>query len=107
MPFANEHAARQTDPDRYQTFRRTHPEGWPAGVDAIMGLRMVAGKRTSEIQSVRFAADRWTPGEAREWLQAHDFKIGQFEAATGDRADAADPFLAMLARRRARRAHER
>jgi hypothetical protein len=81
MPFPNEHAARQTDPGKYETFRRVHPKGFPEGIDAIMGIRNVAGRRVSEIQSLRFARDKWTPEKARAWLKDHDFKTTLEEAS--------------------------
>ena len=31
MPFPNEHAARQTEPEQYDEFRRYTPKGAPAG----------------------------------------------------------------------------
>ena len=85
MPFPNEHAARQTDPGQYDEFRRTHPEGFPAGIDAIFGIKTVEGERVSEIQSLRAAKDKWTVGTFRAWLEAHDFKT-TIEAASEDAA---------------------
>jgi hypothetical protein len=83
VPFANEHAARQTDPGQYSEFARTHPEGFPAGIDAIFGIKSVEGKRVSEIQSLRAAKDQWTVAEFSTWLEGHDFKT-TIEAASGD-----------------------
>lgn len=74
MPFPNEHAARQTDPGKYDTFRRAHPKGFPAGVDVIYGIWTTGGKKKSEIQTLRFAVGRWTVAEARKWLKDHGFK---------------------------------
>ena len=42
---------------------------------------------TSEIQSIRFDADRYTEAEAREWLDDHDFEPIKFEPAIGERGD--------------------
>lgn len=85
MPYPNEHAARQTDPAQYVRFRRMRPEGFPAGIDAIFGVKREGG---SEIQSIRANAKQWTVGEFRAWLREHDFKT-TIEAATGeDHADA-------------------
>lgn len=77
MPFANQHAARQTEPGKYDTFRRGHPSGFPAGVDVIYGIK--SGK--SEIQSVRFDSSKFTVQQAKDWLKEHSFKTG-VEAAT-------------------------
>lgn len=83
MPFANEHAARQSNPDDYARFARNHPQGWPAGVDAIFG---VDKQGTSHLQSVRFKKSQWTPDRARRWLEEHHMTPGLDEA----KADAPD-----------------
>lgn len=80
MPFANEHAARQTDPGRYESFRRSKPEGWPAGLEAVWGI---LGANQSEIQSIRADAGRWTVERFRGWLEEHNFKA-TIEKATGE-----------------------
>lgn len=77
MPFPNEHAARQTDPDIYDDFRRTHPKQWPVGLDAIWGLH----DGGSELQSVRANSDEWTIAEFRKWLEDNDMKTTIEEAA--------------------------
>lgn len=79
MPFRNEHAARQTDPGQYDTFRRSRPEGWPEGLEAIWGIK--AGK--SEIQSIRADASKWTVPRFRAWLADHGFKT-TIEAAKSE-----------------------
>lgn len=88
-PFANEHAARQEDPGKYSEFRRAKWPGASDGVFVIYGIRTVEGQRKTEIQSVRFLASKWTPSEAKAWLESHDLKFGDFEVATGDRGDGA------------------
>ena len=79
MPFPNEHAARQADPQNFQQFRRNHPKGWPTGVDAVVGFS--AGTPTV-IQSVRFDADEYTAEEAKAWLEEQGFRTGEFEPAS-------------------------
>jgi hypothetical protein len=74
MPFPNEHAARQTDPGQYKEFRRGSPKGFPAGIDAIFGIKGEGQNRVSEIQSLRFDKTKWTPEAAKKWLKDHDFK---------------------------------
>ena len=74
MPFPNEHAARQTDPGQYKEFRRTHPKGFPDGIDAIFGIKGEGKNRTSEIQTLRFDKKKWTPEAAKKWLKKHNFK---------------------------------
>lgn len=75
-PFPSEHAARQTDPGKYDSFRRVHIKGFPVGVDVIYGIK----DRKTEIQTIRFDKTKWTVDMAREWLKAHNFKTN-IEAA--------------------------
>lgn len=77
MPFKTEHAARQADPRDFDRFRRTHPEGWPTGLDAIWGIR---ADGSTAIQSVRADAERWTPAKLREWLVGAGMKADIEEA---------------------------
>lgn len=76
MPFPSEHAARQVDPTRFQRFAR-HAMRGVEGVDLILG---VTGE-DSDVQSVRFDADKWTPETARLWLIEHGFSVSWFEPA--------------------------
>jgi HK97 family phage major capsid protein len=80
-PYPNEHAARLTDPDQYDSIRRVNDD-FGAGIDAIYGIK----DGTSELQAIRFDAERFTPAEAREWLSDHDFDPMMFEEATGERS---------------------
>jgi hypothetical protein len=77
MPFPNEHAARQSEPGQYDKFRRSNDQGG-AGVHFIYGIK--DGK--SEVQSVRFDKSKFTPEEAKAWLEKHKMKTGVV-AATG------------------------
>lgn len=81
-PFPNEHAARLEDPDKYESFRRKNNEGGE-GIDFIYGILPEGG---TELQAIRFDKDRFTPAEAKAWLNDHDFKAILFEEATGERA---------------------
>ena len=81
-PYPNEHAARINDPAKYDEFRREADAGG-AGIDFIYGIV----DNTSEIQSIRFDADRHTEAEAREWLAEHDFEPVKFEPAISERGD--------------------
>ena len=74
MPYPNEHAARQTDPGKYESFRRTHPKGFPAGIDVIWGISGKGPNRKSEIQSLRFDKNKWTPEASKKWLKDNGFK---------------------------------
>jgi hypothetical protein len=77
MPFPNEHAARLKSPGRYSKFRRQN-EKFGKGIDAIFG---VTQDGRVELQAIRFAADKFTPEQARTWLKEHDHKATTFEAA--------------------------
>lgn len=82
MPFPNEHAARQTEPDQYDRFTRTQPVSWPRGAEAIWGIKGRGRSATVELQSVRFDRRRWTVERARKWLQARGMRT-VIEEATG------------------------
>lgn len=83
-PFPNEHAARQTEPDPkiYKTYRRSS-SGLPDGISIIYGIRRVKGPRggRSEIQSIRFNKNLWSPAKAKTWLKKHKFKVSKFTPA--------------------------
>jgi len=79
-PYPNEHAARITDPDQYDSFARDVEAGGD-GIDFIYGIN----DNGSEIQSIRFDADRYSEAEAQEWLREHDFEPIKFEAAARGR----------------------
>jgi len=81
-PYPNEHAARINDPDQYDRFRRDADAGG-AGVDFIYGI----ADNVSEIQSIRFDAQRWSVDEAKAWLDEHDFEPILFEPAIEERAE--------------------
>jgi hypothetical protein len=85
MPYPSEHAARQRAPGGFASFRRTHPKGWPAGVDAIWGVKRDGG---AEIQSVRFDRSKWSEKDSKQWLKDHGFTVSGFEVATGKQSPA-------------------
>ena len=87
-PYPNEHAARINDPDKYEMFRRDANAGGD-GIDFIYGIFEENGERLSEIQSVRFDADRYTMEESMQWLADHDMEPMKFEEAVGERSDEA------------------
>lgn len=106
MPFKTEHAARQAGPDNFDDFRRTHPDGWPDGLDAIWGIR---ADGSTAIQSVRADAERWTPDRLREWLAGAGMRAEIEEAVEAAKADEPDltlPEYMRAALRRGLRAHE-
>lgn len=78
MPFPSEHASRQNDPDKYVRIRRQNDK-FGSGIHAIFGV-LKDGK--TELQAIRFDADKFTPEKAHEWLKEHDYKT-TLEHATG------------------------
>lgn len=81
-PYPNEHAARITDPQKYEEFARD-VDGGGIGIDFIFGI----SGGVSELQAIRFDADRYSADEARAWLAEHEFEPIEFEEATGGRSD--------------------
>src|SRR6056297_245299 len=81
-PYPNEHAARIQDPDQYDDFRRENnvPQD---GVDYIFGIK----DDSSELQSIRFDRELFTPAAARAWLDENSFSPLEFEEATGERSE--------------------
>ena len=79
-PYPNEHAARLVPPDGFERFRRVNDAGG-AGVDFIYGIK---GDDPVVLQAIRFDAARFTPAEARKWLEDHDHQAILFEEATGE-----------------------
>lgn len=83
-PFPNEHAARLSDPDKYEKIRRQNNK-FGEGIHAIFGV-LKDGK--TELQSIHFDRSKFTAEEARKWLKDNDYKPTEFEEATGKSADA-------------------
>ncbi len=79
-PYPNEHAARLTDPEQYDSFRRENDAGG-AGIDFIFGIK--AGE--SELQAVRFDKEQYSVAQAQEWLAENDFSPILFEEAIEER----------------------
>lgn len=79
-PYPNEHAARITDPEKYQGFRRMNDE-LGDGIHIILGLL----DGTSEIQSIRFDKTKWTVDQAQQWLNDNGYEPIKFEPAIEER----------------------
>ena len=79
-PYPNEHAARLTDPDQYDSFRRENDAGG-AGIDFIYGIK----EGVSELQAIRFDKTRYSAEEAQQWLAENDFSPILFEEAIEER----------------------
>lgn len=90
-PYANEHSARITDPDQYDSFARADNSNdnfkdLPDGVSVILGIK----DNKSEIQAYRFSIDYFTAAEAKKWLDDHDIKYISFEPATNSKSSVND-----------------
>jgi hypothetical protein len=86
MPYPGEHAARINDPDKYDLIRRQKDKFGP-GIDVIFGV-ITRGRedRPAEVQAIRFDKTKFTPAEAKAWLNEHDYKPVEFEPASGPTA---------------------
>ena len=83
MPYPSEHAARIREPGQFDEFRRSADE-FGEGIDAIFG----SNDAGSELQSIRFDAERHSEQAARDWLEANDYQPIEFAPATGEEGDA-------------------
>lgn len=83
MPSTTEHTARISDPSKYDKFRRENDK-FGKGIDVVWGI-LSNGK--TEVQSIRFDANKFTSAEARKWLKDHDYKPLEFVAASDDKAE--------------------
>jgi HK97 family phage major capsid protein len=81
-PYPNEHAARINNPDKYVEFARDNDE-FGSGIHVIYGI---LEDRSSEVQSIRFDSEKFTPDEAKAWLEEHDYNYIEFEEAIEERA---------------------
>ena len=77
MPYPNEHAMRLNQPDKYKRIRRQNDKFGP-GIDAIFG---VTEDGKTELQAIRFDKSKFTPEQAKKWLEDHDYKTSGFEPA--------------------------
>lgn len=80
MPYPNEHAARLTDPSKYESFRRFHPRGFPDGIDAILGIK---SDGSTEMQAIRAKRAKFTLSQFKRFLTENDMKPIKVEEATG------------------------
>jgi hypothetical protein len=76
MPYSGEHTARLMDPSQFDRFARKNDEFGP-GIDAIYGIK--DGK--AHLQAIRFDKEKFTPAEAKKWVEDHGHKMIAFEPA--------------------------
>ena len=81
-PYPNEHAARINNPDKYVEFARDNDE-FGSGIHVIYGI---LEDRSSEVQSIRFDSSKFTPDEAKAWLEENDYDYIEFEEAIEEKA---------------------
>lgn len=79
VPYPNQHAARLTDPAQYAEFRTIKPQGFPAGVSVILGIK---DDGTSEFQAIRADREKMTVTEFRRFLNDKGYRVIMFEEAT-------------------------
>jgi hypothetical protein len=80
MPYVGEHAARINPPGKYDRLRRQNNK-FGKGIHVIFGVLPEGG---SEVQSIHFDSEIFTPEQAQEWLKEHDYKVIEFEAAVSE-----------------------
>jgi len=83
MPYPNEHSARIESPSKYVRFSRENDK-FGDGIHAIWGITR---EEKTELQAIRFDADKYTVAEAKKWLADHKIKYIRFEPATGKKKD--------------------
>jgi hypothetical protein len=87
-PYPNEHAARLSDPGKFDRFGRTKGGKIyggaivvPASIDIIWGHPKNGPPKAAIPQALRFPIKDWTEAEARKWLKDNKIKFISFEPA--------------------------
>lgn len=84
MPYKSEHAARIIDPSEFTEFRREN-NAFGSGIHAVYGIREGEDEGLrgghAEIQSIRFDAAEFSPGQAERWLDNNDIDYLSFHPA--------------------------
>ena len=79
-PMPNYHAFRQTDPEKYSSFRYAKDE-LGEGVSVVYGIYEDDGEKTAEIQSIRVDSDKFTFEEAKAKVEELGFTNDNAEEA--------------------------
>jgi hypothetical protein len=84
MPYPIEHVAKLVDPEAFQreSFRR---KKLTEGIEAVYAKRK--GGNKMEVQSYRFANDKFSSSEAKAWLKDNKISSKTFEAAKDEWED--------------------
>jgi len=75
-PYPGEHAARLIDPEMFDEFRREN-DAFGEGIHAIYGIK----DGVSELQAIRFDAEKYSVEDAQMWLDENDHDPILFEPA--------------------------
>ena len=83
MPMPNFHAARISEPSKFEegTFRTKEIA---PGIVMIMGKEK-DGNGSMVTESVHFDSSKFTAAEAKAWMESHKMKFISFEAATSSK----------------------
>jgi len=71
MPYPNWHASRQREPGEFVGIKMLWEH---SGIQAYGGRLKSDPNGGTEIQTLRFDKDKWTPERAKEWLKSHNYK---------------------------------
>lgn len=80
-PYPGEHAARLIDPEMFDEFRREN-DAFGEGIHAIYGIK----DGVSELQAIRFDAEKYSVEDAQMWLDENDHDPILFEPALEESA---------------------
>jgi hypothetical protein len=92
MPIPSEHASRQNSPDKYERVRRQNDK-FGDGIHVIWG---VLENGDTEVQSIHFDKNKFSPADAKQWLKEHDYKQNLEEASGDKKAMELDKLVSMV-----------
>ena len=83
MPYKTQHTARQTNPDKYESFRYGEVPS-TKGLFFIYGIFKEDGETKTEVQSVRADHKIWKLEDFKQWLKDNNFNDDSVEEASGE-----------------------
>lgn len=81
IPFKNFHAARVSDPDKYD---KVITKDLGDGISLLIGYYNEGEEEKSEPQSYHFDKEKFTPDEVEKYIEKHDIKPIELEFAEND-----------------------
>ena len=87
IPFNNFHAARVSDPDKYD---KVITKDLGEGINLLIGYFNEGDEEKSEPQSYHFDKEKFTPDEVKKYLEKHDIKTIELEFAEEDKESGSD-----------------